>query len=106
MLLQLQAYDITFVYKKGSEMYIADALSRAFPTDIIHEQFERDIETEHFIHLMSVESYVTDRKIQEIKNEISTKETMQLLVRQIQSGWPEKKIVDPSIAPPLLPLPR
>ncbi len=66
MLLQLQAYDITVVCKKDSEMYIADALSRAFPSDVINEQFERDIETEHFIHLMSVESYVTNRKIQEI----------------------------------------
>ena len=37
-----------------------------FPSDVINEQFERDIETEHFIHLMSVESHVTDRKIQEI----------------------------------------
>jgi transposase InsO family protein len=95
MLLQLQAYDITLVYKKGSEMYIADALSRAYPPEVIHEQFERDIESEHFVHLMSVESYVTDRKIQEIKDEISTNETMQLLVRQIQTGWPESKVLVP-----------
>jgi hypothetical protein len=95
MLLQLQAYDITLVYKKGSEMYIADTLSRAYPPQVIHEQFERDIESEHFIHLMSVESYVTDRKIQEIKDEISTNETMQLLVRQIQTGWPESKVLVP-----------
>ena len=40
MLLQLQAYDITLVYNKGSEMYIADALSRAYPPEVIHEQFE------------------------------------------------------------------
>ena len=31
MMLQLQGYDIELVYKKGTEMYIADALSRAFP---------------------------------------------------------------------------
>ena len=30
MLLQLQEYDIELRYKKGSEMYLADALSRAF----------------------------------------------------------------------------
>ena len=29
MLLQLQEYDINLVYKKGKEMYLADALSRA-----------------------------------------------------------------------------
>ncbi len=62
---------------------------------VIHGQFERDIETEHFIHLIGVESYVTERKILEIKNEISTDETMQLLVREIQSEWPENKVLTP-----------
>ena len=83
MLMQLQAYDIILVYKKGTEMYIADALSRAFPPDITDEQFERDIATEHFINLMSSESYVTDRKLTAIQEEIKTNETMQLLVQQI-----------------------
>ena len=81
--MQLQAYDIILVYKKGTEMYIADALSRAFPPDITDEQFERDIATEHFINLMSSESYVTDRKLTPIQEEIKTNETMQLLVQQI-----------------------
>ena len=56
MLMQLQAYDITLVYKKGTEMYIADALSRAYQPDITDEQFERDIAAERFIHLMSSKS--------------------------------------------------
>ena len=68
MLMQLQAYDITLVYKKGAEMYIADALSRAYPPDITDEQFERDIAAEHFIHLMSSEFYVTDRNPREDQN--------------------------------------
>ena len=74
--MQLQAYDITIVYKKGTEMYIADALSRAHPADIVSEQFERDIDSAHFIHLMSSESYVTDRKLREIQGEIATNEAM------------------------------
>ncbi|CAB4030046.1 Hypothetical predicted protein [Paramuricea clavata] len=92
MLMQLQAYDINLVYKKGSEMYIADALSRAFPPEIIPEQFEEDVTSERFIHLMSSESYVTDRKLQAIKDEIHTNETMQLLVKQIQYEWPDPDI--------------
>ena len=91
MLMQLQAYDITLVYKKGAEMYIADALSRAYPPDITDDQFERDIAAEHFIHLMSSESYVTDRKLKAILGEIKTNETMHILIQQIQSGWPENK---------------
>jgi len=43
MLLQLQGYDIDLMYKKGTEMYIADALSRAFPPEIVIDDFEREI---------------------------------------------------------------
>ena len=52
MLLQLQEYDINLVYKRGKEMYLADTLSRAYPPEIIYEDFERDIDSEKFIHLM------------------------------------------------------
>ena len=104
MLMQLQAYDINLVYKKGSEMYIADALSRAFPPEIIPEQFEEDIASERFIHLMSSESYVTDRKLQTIKDdEIHTNATMQLLAQQIEDGWPDHKILVPSEVQPYYP---
>ena len=45
MILQLQEYDINLVYKKGKEMYLADALSRTYPPEIIYEDFERDIDS-------------------------------------------------------------
>ena len=38
MLLQLQEDDIDVRYKEG-EMYLADALSRAFPPEVFEEQF-------------------------------------------------------------------
>ena len=63
MMLQLQGYHIELVYKKGSEMYIADALSRAFPKDIVTDNFEREVAEEKCIHLMSTEAYVTDLTI-------------------------------------------
>ena len=103
MVMQLQAYDITLVYKKSAEMHIADALSRAYPPDITDEQFERDIAAEHFIHLMSSESYVTDRKLKAIQEEIKTNETMQLLVQQIQSRWPENNSLLPMSLRPYYP---
>ena len=31
MLLQMHRYEVNITYKKGSQMYLADALSRAFP---------------------------------------------------------------------------
>ena len=39
MLLQLQEDDIDVRYKEGEEMYLADALSRAFPPEVFEEQF-------------------------------------------------------------------
>ncbi len=77
-------------------MYLADALSRAFPLEIVHEQFEADIDSERFVHLMSTESYVTDRKLQAIRSEVSTDQTVILLQRQIQTGWPERKSLVPT----------
>ena len=76
MLMQLQEYDITLTYKKGTEMYLADALSRAFLPDIVHEQFEKEMDSEKFIHLMSSTSYVTDRKLKEIQEEIKDDENV------------------------------
>lgn len=40
---------------------------------------------ERFVHLMSTKSYVTDQKLQ-IRLEISTDPTMNLLKKQIQNG--------------------
>ena len=102
MLMQLQACDITLVYKKGAEMYIADALSRAYPPDITDEQFERDIAAEHFIHLMSSESYVTDRKLKSIQEEIKTNETMQLLVQQNSVRLARKQLFASNVTSSLL----
>ena len=53
-----------------------DALSRAYPPEIIYEDFERDIDSEKFIHLMSKHSYVKDEKTEQIRNEIVSNSTM------------------------------
>ena len=91
MLLHLQGYDIELMYKKGAEMYIADALSRAFPSDIIEDDFEREIAEERCIHLMSIKAYVTDCKVDEIKENVCNDDTMQQLITQIRLGWPSTK---------------
>ena len=72
-------------------MYLADALSRAFLLDIVHEQFEKEMDSEKFIHLMSSTSYVTVRKLKEIQEEIKDDESMQMIIQQIRSGWPDDK---------------
>ena len=96
MLLQLQEYDIELRYKKGSEMYLADALSRAFTTEVREEQFERDMKVEKCINLMSARSYVTDRKLEERKKHIHEDKAMQLLIQQMLTGWPDHKTLLPT----------
>ena len=96
MLMQIQEYDINLVYKKGTEMYLADALSCAFPPELQEEQFEQDMNSERFIHLMSTASYVTDQKIAAIKNENHHDETIRKLREQIENGWPEHRSMVPA----------
>lgn len=98
MLMQLQGYDITLKYKKGTEMYIADALSRAFPTDIIVDDYETEMNEEKCVHLMSCKAYVTDRKIEKIKDHVRNDDIMQQLIHQIRQGWPShKQLISPQI---------
>ena len=44
MLLRLQQYDLQVTYKKGTELYVADTLSRAYqevdPNDSLEEELE------------------------------------------------------------------
>ncbi len=41
MMLRLQNYNLTVIYKKGSEMYLADTLSRAFIQSSSNEDIMR-----------------------------------------------------------------
>ena len=53
MLLALQRYDLKVLFRKGSELYVADTLSRAYltgpvlPRDGFDEQFEQIHAAEH-----------------------------------------------------------
>lgn len=54
MILRLQKYDLKVIYKKGSEMYLADTLSRAFVQSSSSEDFravEKDTESISFAQL-------------------------------------------------------
>ena len=49
---------------------------------------------------MSKHSYVKDEKTEQIRNEIASNSTMQLLIQQIKSGWPsERSSVRPELKP-------
>ena len=51
---------------------------------------------------MSKHGNVKDEKTEQIRNEIASNSTMQLLIQQIKSGWPSEKSSVPPPPPPEL----
>jgi len=95
MLLRLQNYDINLIYKPGTQLVLADTLSRAYPLgsgrkESASEVFSEDIamvqgqdKTEYIV----ASEYVQDL----IKRAIETDDHYNALRWQIQRGWPERE---------------
>ena len=87
MLLRLQCYDFTLIYRKGSMMHLADTLSRAYlsanPTTESCEQ----IETVNMVEYLPI----SEPRIRDIQLYTEAYESLQVLKRTILSGWPETK---------------
>ena len=88
MMLKIQMYDTEIRYQRGSEMFIADLLSRAHLSDSKEEEFE-------YINMMK---YLPIRKerLQRIKEAVSDDRAMKSLREVIMNGWPEEKHLLPS----------
>ena len=90
MLLRLQHYDVTFVYKPGTEVVIADTLSRAYPpnsaeTTKFTEELATLVDTEQQKEIRMFASEATIKRIQAAAEQ---DDTYQLLKHQILLGWP------------------
>lgn len=94
MILNLQRYSLKIKYTKGSEMYIADTLSRA-PESIINVEKSCDIytienEMKYFDEINILKTiHVNDSTIENIRTETSLDNIMTQLHGTIKSGWPE-----------------
>ena len=88
MLLRLQKYDISLKYKPGKEMVVADTLSRAYLQDS-NNDMEDEIST--YVHTVMSSIPASDGKLEQIKTQTRSDETMQVLRRTIHDGWPEKR---------------
>ena len=81
MMLQLQQYDLSLVYKKGSQLFIADTLSRAQLSETSPADIYEDYE------VLTVQS-VGSNTMAELQRETALDPTMKNLASVILHGWP------------------
>jgi len=108
MLLHLQKYSLQVTYKKGTELYIADTLSRAYLKQPGKDQAGDEVLTVEEAKLMKeIEeiSMLTDvtnsqRRFEEIREATKEDKILTRLMEVIRKGWPEnKKTTEPDLKP-------
>ena len=96
MLLWLQRYDVQIQYRRGTEMHIADTLSRAALPDT-----ERNCKThEQVLSFDEAVDYLPMKQatIELLRQATSHDQNLQELKATIQQGWPsDKAMVTPSV---------
>lgn len=84
MMIQLQRYPrISVVYKKGTEMVFADALSRAFLQEYLEGTEELELDNLEVLPM-------SEAKIKQFMIETKEDVVLQILKKQINEGWPNK----------------
>ena len=102
MMLQLQPFKFTVVYKKGKYMYLADTLSRAAlnnpaPSGPQEEVFQCDAEDTQEMFRVELETLELDSPemypstIEAIKAETKVDSTLSVLCEFVAHGWPSDK---------------
>ena len=106
MMLRLQKFDLDVTYKKGSELYLADTLSRAFlpertkqegsvddilSVDNYRGDAEKEVESIDMLHYLSV----TEDTLNLIKQATEEDNRMKTLKTTIRGGWPVTKDMVP-----------
>jgi len=91
MLLQLQKYTLSVKYKEGTQMFLADTLSRAHRIEVHNCEFATSLE--RLDQTMSLA--IGDDHLKQIKQASIDDPIMSTLRRVICKGWPLKKIEVP-----------
>ena len=97
MKLNVQKYDLIVSYKPGRELFLADALSRAYLNET-KSNIQDDIEAQ--VCLIEENLPVTIERKQEFINESQKDEEIQLLIKFINLGWPPSKKMIPNLIKP------
>jgi hypothetical protein len=88
LLLRIQKYNYTIVYKSAKEMALPDMLSRA-PLPETDEEMEKEINLH--VHLVSSTLPASEFKLQEIREATKRDEGLRTLLNIIQNGWPDQR---------------
>ncbi|KAJ8030281.1 hypothetical protein HOLleu_26646 [Holothuria leucospilota] len=91
MLLQIQKYDFTLVYKSGKDMILADTLSRVYTPYVSSSDLEKDIACYVYTVISSLPA--SDSRLEEIQEEIKKDQEVVKLQAVVLQGWPEKKSI-------------
>ena len=87
MLLRVQAYSINLGYRKGSTMYLADALSWAYLPYDGSQTIASEVESIN----MTQDACLKPSTLQEIKQHTAKDDSLQELIKVIKAGWPKTK---------------
>lgn len=97
MLIKLQAYDIEIVHKKGTQLIIADYLSRNF----LNEYKESDKlalnEIEAHVNLIEQILPVSEQKFKLFQKETQNDKNLVELLKFVKLGWPDKNTLNDEI---------
>lgn len=106
MRLRLQKYPLKVVYNPGPQMFISDTLSRAAlplrrsQTDTpdylifqVHEEerFRQEVEETN----LEEATFVTDQRLEQIRQKTNKDPSLQTLMTLISAGWPNDKLQSP-----------
>ncbi len=81
MMLKLQRYSLNVIYKRGKELFVADALSRA------HLSSTEPPLTDDLLEVMTLK-VLSSQRTEELRSVIKSDPTCQRLVDMIMHGWP------------------
>ena len=93
MLLRIQKYNMTVKYKRGKELYVADALSRNYLKDTDENENKDDIQVCAVMCLP-----IAPARLQEILTETEKDPTLTAVKIFILQGWPGKRSGTPDEA--------
>lgn len=86
MMLSLQRYSIELIYKKGKDLHIADALSRAYCTSESSNSRKEDFKEENYDVICLIP--LANTAVETLRNATKEDPEMKKLAFYITSGWP------------------